>query len=246
MNRLTEKVALVTGGAQGIGRAIAERFAREGASVAVADIQEGAAGSAADRIRRGGARAVGLKVDVSNGDSVRSMFADTLRAFARVDILVNGAGVFKHYMTANCPEEEWDRVLRINVKGVFLCCRAVMDHMIERRSGKIINFSSLAAKTGGLAASPPYVASKAAVSAYTFSLAKELGPHGICVNALAPGIINTQMTRNHPQWIDESIVLKHRRGEPEEVASAALFLASGESDYITGEVLDVNGGIWMD
>lgn len=246
MDRLEEQVALITGGAQGLGKAISERFAREGAAVAVADINYEGAHTVAKDIQHTGAEALGLGVDVTRGDSVREMVAHTIERFSRIDILVNSAGVFKHYTTANCPEEEWDRVLGINLKGVFLCCRAVMDGMIERRSGKIINFSSLAAKTGGLAASPPYVASKAAVSAYTFSLAKELGSHGICVNALCPGIINTQMTLNHPASVLESIVLNKRKGEPEEVANAALFLASSESDYITGEVLDINGGIWMD
>ena len=121
-----------------------------------------------------------------------------------------------------------------------------MDHLIERGSGKVINLSSLAAKCGGLSASPPYAASKAAVSAYTISLARDLGPHGICVNALAPGIIKTDMTRGHPASLNASIVLGGRRGAPEDVARAALFLASSDSDYITGEILDVNGGIWMD
>ena len=246
MDRLKEKVALVTGGAQGIGRAIVERFADEGAAVGVADLNSDGARSVADTIRGEGGRSIGMSVDVSSGDSVREMVAMTRETFSRIDILVNNAGIHSRYATADCPEEEWDRMLAVNIKGVFLCCRAVMDEMIERGSGKIINFSSMAAKTGGVSASPPYAASKAAVSAYTFSLAKELGPHGICVNALSPGIIKTEMTRAHPPSGDASIVLKHRRGEPEEVANAALFLASSESDYITGEVLDVNGGIWMD
>ena len=246
MDRLKDKVALVTGGAQGIGRAISERFASEGAAVSVADVKSDGARSVADAIQIAGGRSIGLSVDVSNGQSVREMVTVTQNAFSRVDILVNNAGIHSRYTTADCPEEEWDRMLAVNIKGVFLCCRAVMDDMIERGSGKIINFSSMAAKTGGISASPPYAASKAAVSAYTFSLAKELGPHGICVNALSPGIIKTEMTREHPASRDASIVLKNRRGEPEEVANAALFLASSESDYITGEVLDVNGGIWMD
>ena len=246
MGRLEGRVAVVTGGGQGIGRAMCETFVREGAGVTVADLNAEKAGAVAEGIRSSGGDALGLGVDVSEGAQVEEMVRAALEHFERIDILVNNAGAFSLYRTADCPEEEWDRIFAVNVKGVFLCCRAVMDHMVARGSGKIINLSSLAAKSGGLNASPPYAASKAAVSVYTISLARELGPHGICVNALAPGIINTDMTRNHPESLNASIALKGLRGEPEDVANAALFLASSESDYITGEILDVNGGIWMD
>ncbi len=246
MGRLEGKVAVVTGGGQGIGRAICELFAGEGAAVTPADLNAENAREVAAGIQAAGGRAAGLGVDVSRDESVREMVRATLERFGRIDILVNNAGVYSIYRTADCPEAEWDRIFAVNVKGVFLCCRAVMDHLIERGSGKIINLSSLAAKSGGLSASPPYAASKAAVSTYTISLARELGPHRICVNALAPGIINTDMTRGHPASLNASIALRGQRGDPEDVARAALFLASSDSDYITGEILDVNGGIWMD
>jgi len=243
MGRLDNRVAIVTGGGQGIGKAMCEVFSREGATIVAADVNESRAKAVA---KSSGNDAMGLSVDVANKDQVQEMADRTLERYGQIDILVNNAGLFSLYRTANCPEDEWDRIFAVNVKGVFLCCRAVMDAMISRNSGKIINLSSLAAKSGGLNASPPYAASKAAVSAYTISLARELGPHGISVNALAPGIINTDMTRGHPESLNDSIALQGRRGEPEDVAYAALYLASSEGDYITGEILDVNGGIWMD
>ena len=245
MDRLKKKVALVTGAGQGIGRAISELFAQEGAWVFSADLDGVRAEEVAAGIQAAGGRTRGVQLDVSQADSVESVVSDIEKEAGCIDILVNNAGIYSMYRSADCPEAEWDRIFAVNVKGVFLCSRAVMRNMVERRTGKIINLTSLAAKTGGLTASPPYAASKAAVSAYTISLARELGPSGICVNALAPGIINTPMTRDHPASRDGAIVLG-RRGEPMDVARAALFLASGDSDYITGEILDVNGGAWMD
>lgn len=246
MKRLEGKVAIVTGGGQGIGQVMCETFAREGAEITVVDLNAKKAINVAKDICRSGGNAIGLKVDISKSIQVQEMVGTAMEKFGQIDILVNNAGVYSLYNTRNCPEEEWDRIFAVNVKGVFLCCRALMNHMVKRRSGKIINLSSLAAKSGGLNASPPYSASKAAVAVYTISLARELGPFGICVNAIAPGIIKSEMTRNHPKSLDASIALEGRRGNPEDVANAALFLASSESDYITGEILDVNGGIWMD
>ncbi|MSS73904.1 MAG: SDR family oxidoreductase [Candidatus Latescibacteria bacterium] len=244
MGRLDGKVAVITGGGQGIGRTTAVMFAWEGARVVVADMRLEMARQTAQEVEGRGGEALALQTDVTDGEDVRRMVAATLERFGQVDVLVNNAGVFSVYSTETCPEEEWDRIFRVNVKGVFLCSRAVMGPMRERKTGAIINLSSLAAKTGGLSASPPYSASKAAVACYTWSLAKELAPH-VRVNAVAPGIIDTEMTQNHPAELVARTPLG-RKGRPQEVASAILFLASDESSFITGEIMNINGGLFMD
>lgn len=210
----------------------------------VADTRLETARQTAQEVEGRGGEALALQADVTSGREVRQMVAATLERFGQVDVLVNNAGVFSLYSTETCPEEEWDRIFKVNVKGVFLCSRAVIGPMRERKTGSIVNLSSLAAKTGGLSASPPYSASKAAVACYTWSLAKELAPH-VRVNAVAPGIIDTEMTKLHPAELVARVPLG-RKGRPQEVANAILFLASEESSYITGEVLSVNGGIFMD
>lgn len=244
MGRLEGQVAIITGGGQGIGKTVALTFAREGAKVVIADVRLDAATQAARELEGLGREALAVKTDVSRAEDAEAVVAATLSRFGKVDILVNNAGIFSLYSTETCPESEWDRIFQVNVKGVFLCSRAVMAPMRSRKFGAIVNLSSLAAKTGGLSASPPYSASKAAVACYTWSLAKELAPH-VRVNAVAPGIIDTEMTRNHPPELVARTPLA-RKGTPQEVANAILFLASDESSFITGEVLNVNGGIFMD
>lgn len=244
MGRMDGKVAIITGGGQGIGRTVGLTFAREGARVVVADLRIEPAREVAREIEHLGGQALAVEMDVTSaGDADRTVSA-SLERFGQVDVLVNNAGVFSIYSTETCPEEEWDRIFRVNVKGVFICSRAVMGPMRKRGTGAIVNLSSLAAKTGGLSASPPYSASKAAVACYTWSLAKELAPH-VRVNAVAPGIIDTEMTRNHPQELVARTPLG-RKGTPEEVAKAILFLASDDASFITGEIMNVNGGIFMD
>ena len=244
MGRLDGKVAIITGGGGGIGRAMALTFAREGAKVTVVDNREEMATQTLREVEGMGGDGVALRVDVTNDGEVRGMVGQTVDRFDQVDILVNNAGIFAVYTTETCPEEEWDRIFNVNIKGVFLCSRAVMGPMRERKTGSIINMSSLAAKTGGLAAGPPYSASKAAVSCYTWSLAKELAPD-IRVNGILPGLIDTEMTKNHPDSLIAQTPLG-RKGTPKEVANAALFLASDESSFITGELISVNGGLFMD
>ena len=244
MGRLKGRVAIITGGGQGIGRTVATTFAGEGARVVIADLRLEAARQAAEEVERRGGEALAVQTNVTDAGDVERMVVATLERFGQVDILVNNAGIFSFYSTETCPAGEWDRIFGVNVKGVFLCSRAVMGPMRSRKSGVIINISSLAAKTGGLSASPPYSASKAAVACYTWSLAKELAPH-IRVNAVAPGIIDTEMTKNHPAELVARTPLG-RKGSPQEVANAILFLASDESSFITGEILNVNGGIFMD
>ena len=241
--KLQHKTALITGAGRGIGRAIAERFAREGARVAVADIDPNTANATATAI---GPEALGLAMDVSSKAAVLAGTAQVLDEFGQLDILVNNAGYLVYTTFESCSEENWDRMVDINMKGPFLCAQAVIPHMKARRQGAIINMTSLAAKTGGLAAGPPYAAAKAGVLTLTIGLARALAPDQIRVNAIAPGVIDTAMTSapEHDQ-LKASIPLG-RPGQPEDVASCALFLASDDARHITGETIDVNGGLYMD
>ena len=241
--KLQHKTALITGAGRGIGRAIAERFACEGARVAIADIDPNAASATAAAI---GSDVLGLVMDVSSKAAVLAGTAQVLDQFGQLDILVNNAGYLVYTTFESCSEENWDRMVDINMKGPFLCAQAVIPHMKARRQGAIINMTSLAAKTGGLAAGPPYAAAKAGVLTLTIGLARALAPDQIRVNAIAPGVIDTAMTSapEHDQ-LKASIPLGCP-GQPEDVANCALFLASDDARHITGETIDVNGGLYMD
>ena len=241
--KLQHKTALITGAGRGIGRAIAEHFARAGARVAIADIDPAAASATAAEL---GSGALGLAMDVSSKAAVRAATAQVLDQFGQLDILVNNAGYLVYTTFESCSEENWDRIVDVNMKGPFLCAQAVIPHMKARRQGAIINMTSLAAKTGGLAAGPPYAAAKAGVLTLTIGLAHTLAPHQIRVNAIAPGVIDTAMTSapEHDQ-LKASIPLGGP-GQPEDVANCALFLASDDARHITGETIDVNGGLYMD
>ena len=241
--KLQHKTALITGAGRGIGRAIAECFVREGARVAVADIDPNTANATAAEI---GPEALGLAMDVSSKAAVLAGTAQVLDEFGQLDILVNNAGYLVYTTFESCSEENWDRIVDVNMKGPFLCAQAVIPHMKARRQGVIINMTSLAAKTGGLAAGPPYAAAKAGVHTLTIGLARALAPDQIRVNAIAPGVIDTAMTSapEHDQ-LKASIPLG-RPGQPEDVANCALFLASDDARHITGETIDVNGGLYMD
>ena len=241
--KLQHKTALITGAGRGIGRAIAECFVREGARVAVADIDSSTAKATAAAI---GSDALGLAMDVSSKTAVLAGTSRVLDEFGQLDILVNNAGYLVYTTFESCSEENWDRIVDVNMKGPFLCAQAVIPHMKARRQGAIINMTSLAAKTGGLAAGPPYAAAKAGVLTLTIGLARALAPDQIRVNAIAPGVIDTAMTSapEHDQ-LKASIPLG-RSGQPEDVANCALFLASDDARHITGETIDVNGGLYMD
>ena len=241
--KLQHKTALITGAGRGIGRAIAECFVREGARVAVADIDPDTASATAAEI---GSGALDLAMDVSSKASVHAGTSQVLDEFGQLDILVNNAGYLVYTTFESCSEENWDRIVDVNMKGPFLCAQAVIPHMKTRCQGVIINMTSLAAKTGGLAAGPPYAAAKAGVLTLTIGLARALAPDQIRVNAIAPGVINTAMTSapEHDQ-LKASIPLG-RSGQPEDVANCALFLASDDARHITGETIDVNGGLYMD
>lgn len=239
--KLQHKTALITGAGRGIGRAIAECFAREEARVAVADIDPAAAGATAAAIG-----ALGLAMDVSSKASVCAGTSRVLEEFGQIDILVNNAGYLVYTTFESCSEADWDRMVDVNMKGPFLCAQAVIPSMKARRQGAIVNMTSLAAKTGGLAAGPPYAAAKAGVLTLTIGLARALAPHQIRVNAIAPGVIDTAMTAAPEHDPLKASIPLGWAGQPEDVANCALFLSSDDARHITGETIDVNGGLYMD
>lgn len=244
---LANRVALVTGAAGGIGSATAKALAAAGAKLALADVSEPSAPEGA----------LARAVDVTRRDQVQAMVARTVEAFGRLDILVNVAGVVSVGAAATLPEEEWDRVLGINLKGSFLCCQAVIPAMRVNRYGRIVNIGSIIGKNGGnarpwidraeqdRAGNIAYGVSKAGVHAMTFFLARELAADGITVNAVAPGPIASAMTTNFPAQL-RALIPVGRMGKAEEVAAAICFLAGPDAGFITGEVLDINGGMWAD
>jgi 3-oxoacyl-[acyl-carrier protein] reductase len=241
--RLADKVCLVTGGGRGIGRAICELFGLEGALVGVADIDLALAERTAGSLAPPG---LAIHMDVSSRAGVAEGFARLRARFGGLDVLVNNAGVLLNSTFEDCSEETWDRILAVNLKGTFLCCQAAIPLLKERRGGAIVNMSSVAAKSGGFTGHPPYAASKAGVSALTIGLARYLAPFKVRVNAIAPGVIATDMTRtaNHAELAAR--IPLGEMGEARDVAACALFLASDEARHITGEIIDVNGGLWMD
>ncbi len=244
------KVALVTGAARGIGRAIARAFADQRAHVIVNDIiAEKELTDIAGEISTPGIESIGIQADVTNSDQVKGMMQRTAQTFGRLDILVNNAGIIRRGSIVTVSEKDWDQVIAVNLKGTFNCCHAAADLMIKQRSGKIVNVSSIAGKTGDITSAPGYGPSKAAIDALTKTLARQLAAYGINVNGVAPHAIETEMSA---EWSDEkresiieAIPLK-RLGQPQEVAEAVLFLASDKANFITGEILDVNGGFLMD
>ena len=241
MKRLEGKTALVTGAARGIGLEIAAAFAAEGASVAIADLSpEEAAAAAKDITAKTGSKAIGLGLDVSKEADCERAVQETAAAFGKVDILVNNAGVTKDNLVLRMKEADFDLVMDVNLKGAFLMAKAAAKLMLKARTGRIINISSVVGQTGQ-AGQANYSASKAGLIGLTKSLAREFAPRQVLVNAVAPGFIRTRMARAK---ISEMIPLG-RMGEPGEVAKAALFLAGEESAYITGQVLAVNGGLYM-
>ena len=256
---LEGKVAIVTGGGRGIGAAIVEGFAKEGANVAIADISLDVAQELAKKIGRGGVKALAVRTDVTKKSDVDNLVSITLKEFGKIDILVNNAGVARDIMFVDIEEEDWDRVNDVNAKGVYLVTRAVVPHMIAAKYGKIVNISSMAGKEG-FAGWDHYAASKFAVIGLTQALAKELGGSNINVNAVCPGPIRTPMWEGlldarskrqglpreqiHKGWI-EQIPLK-RSPNPEDIANVVLFLSSEVSRNMTGEAINVNGGLRMD
>jgi len=249
MGELKTKVAIVTGGACGIGKTISQTLAKEGAHVIVCDIDYGLAHNTTNDIKNQGFAASALKMDVSCGKEVKRVFKNILNKFARIDILINNAGICSLTPIEDITEEEWDRVMDVNLKGTFLCSQAALRVMITQKSGKIVNIASIAGKVGGILTGAHYSASKAGVICLTKSLALRLASYGINVNAVAAGPIKSQMTDAFPPdkraKLAQSIPLGGF-GEPQDVANAVLFLVSDKAKYMTGEILDVNGGLLMD
>jgi 3-oxoacyl-[acyl-carrier protein] reductase len=247
--KLKDQVAMVTGAAGGIGKAIALTFVREGAKVVLVDIDLSKLETVKDEIERGKGEAVAISCDITKSVDVAEMVGQTYEKFGCIDILVNNAGIIRRGTIETVTEEDWDQVIAVNLKGTFNCCKAVVEIMKRQGYGKIINISSIAGKLGDITSAPGYGPSKAGVDALTKTLARQLAPYGINVNAVSPHAIETEMSA---QWSEErrkeiiaSIPLG-RLGKPEDVAEAALFLASDEASFITGEILDVNGGALMD
>jgi len=247
--KLESKVAIVTGGARGIGKAIALALAREGAQVIVNDVNLEGAEEVVEQISSMGRQAKAMKADISEREEVKKMIQETLAIFHKIDILVNNAGIIRRGSLEDHTEEDWDKVIAVNLKGTFNCAKEVVPIMKKQRYGKIINISSVAGKVGDIASAPSYGASKGAINAFTKSLARELAPYGINVNAVAPHAIETEMSA---EWSEEkrcqiiSQIPLGRLGRSEEVAEAVVFLVSDGAAFITGEILDVNGGYLMD
>jgi 3-oxoacyl-[acyl-carrier protein] reductase len=243
--RLRDRVAIITGAAGGIGRAAALRFALEGAKVGVADLKEEAAQKVADQIQSQEGEALAIGVNVADRSSVEVMIQQVLATWGQIDILVNNAGILRDARLIKMTEEEFDSVIAVNMKGVFNCTQAVAPHMMDRGYGRIVNTSSVVALYGNFGQTN-YIASKSAVIGMTKVWARELGPKGITVNAVAPGFIETEMTAGMPEKIVETMKAKipvGRMGHPEDIANAYLWLASDEASYVNGIVLSVDGGV---
>jgi len=245
MEGLKDKVALVTGGANGIGKAIVMELAHQGCHVAVADVDLDGAQNVANEVESVGRKSVAIKADISNVDDVKSMINKTIEAFETIHVLVNNAGITRDNLLMRMKEDEWDSVLRINLKGAFLCTQNVIRSMMKNKFGKIINISSVIGMMGN-AGQANYAASKAGLIGFTKSVAKEVSSKNIQVNAIAPGFIETEMTRDLPQDVKDLYLANipaRRAGSPGDVARVVTFLASSASDYITGQVIRVDGGL---
>ena len=243
--RVKDKVTIITGSGSGIGRETAILFAQEGSKVVVADVNEKAGNEVVETIKNAGGEAFFAMLDVSNRPQTKQVVKDTIEKYGKVDVLINNAGIIQDSLVVKMTEEQWDRVISINLKGPFNCIQAVVEHMINQGSGVILNISSIVALYGNVGQAN-YVATKSGLIGITKTLAKELGKKGIRVNAVAPGFIVTPMTQGMPEKILEMMTEKtplKRLGKPLDIANALLFLASEDANYINGVVLSVDGGL---
>jgi len=244
---LSGKVALITGGAQGIGRAVALMLARNGSDVAVSDVNLAMARTTVEEIEKLGRRALAVEADVARSEDGDRMVRETVEVLGRIDILVNNAGITRDKLILRMSEEDWDKVLEVNLKGAFNCTRAAVRYMAKQRSGRVVNIASVVGLMGN-AGQANYAASKAGLIGFTKAVSREFASRGINVNAVAPGYIDTPMTQALPEKAKEALrnlIPLDRLGTPEDVAKAVLFLVTSGSDYVTGQVLQVDGGIYM-
>ncbi|MBI5968949.1 MAG: 3-oxoacyl-[acyl-carrier-protein] reductase [Deltaproteobacteria bacterium] len=245
--KLAGKVALITGGAQGIGRGIALLLAREGAKVVISDINLEKAQETCREIEAQGGEALAVGGSVAEAKEAEAMVQQAVEKFGRLDILVNNAGITRDQVLLRMKEEDWDLVLSVNLKGAFHCTKAALRPFLKQKGGKIVNIASVTGEMGN-AGQANYAASKAGLIGFTKSIAREYAKRNIQVNAVAPGFIDTAMTQAIPQKEREFLVQQipmERLGTPQDVAEAVLFLSSPAADYITGQVLKVNGGMYM-
>ncbi|MFC1724271.1 3-oxoacyl-[acyl-carrier-protein] reductase [candidate division KSB1 bacterium] len=244
-HHLTDNVALVTGGGRGIGRAIALNLAQDGADIALFDLDENGLNETKPLIEKIGRKVLTVKGNVSKLEDAENAVKKVLDELGKIDILVNNAGITRDTLVMRMSEEDWDLVINVNLKGTFNFSKSVIRHMLKQRKGKIINVASVVGLVGN-AGQANYSASKAGVIGLTKSLAREVASRNICVNAVAPGYIETEMTNKLPEEVKDafmSMTLLKRFGQPEDVARLVNFLASPDSDYITGQVINVDGGL---
>lgn len=245
--RLHGKVAIVTGSAQGLGKAMILRLAREGAKVVITDIDYELCIKLKKEVEQNCTEAIAIKCNVTVREEVKELIEKTVQAFGKVDIFVNNAGITKDAQITKMTDEQWDKVLNTDLKSMFICTQEVINYMIPNNYGKIVNITSIAGQEGNFGQTN-YSAAKAGVIGMTKTLSKELGKRGITVNAVAPGFILTEMTDSIPDKIKEQLIGRiplKRGGNPDEVADAVLFLVSDESSFITGHTLNVNGGMYV-
>ncbi len=250
MDRLKDRVAFVTGASRGIGRATAERFAREGAKVCLADINEDVLNATVKDLQDAGLDVCGARVDVADRARVEAAVDETANRYGQLDILVNNAGIIRDNMLFKMSDDDWDTVMNVHLKGAFLCSQAVQKYMVKRQYGRIVNLSSTSAL--GNRGQANYSAAKAGLQGFTKTLSIELGKYGITCNAIAPGFIETEMTRAtaarmgvlFEQFVEGavSMIPAGRIGKPEDIAAVALFFASEEAGFVSGQVLYVAGG----